>query len=460
MSNSKKLLIVDDDPSFNQMLCNYLLRNDFEVESAHSAQSALTLLEKHTFSLVLTDFRLPNMNGLELIERIKKDQPDTPVILITNYSDIRTAVQSIKLGAFEFVNKPINPDELLKTIEKALEPAAEKNKQSKLETSPNFQEKYIIGKNPLSLALWQQVNLVAPTKMSVLIMGESGTGKEYVAKKIHNSSKRSKQPFVAIDCGVLSKELAASEFFGHEKGAFTGALADRKGQFELANGGTLFLDEIGNLPHDVQKQLLRTLQEKVIRKIGGGKEIEVDVRIIAATNENLSENTQQEGFRNDLFHRINEFEIYVPSLNERIDDLKEYLDAFLQAASEELDKEVTQVSEAVLEIFQNYEWPGNLRELKNIVKRAVLLADTSTIDVQHLPVGFNQKQEFKSETTKVINSHQQFSLDLKEIQETQEKESIKQALIQHKYNKSKAAEALNIDRTTLYKKIKSYNIDS
>lgn len=461
MTKSKKLLIVDDDPSFNEMLCNYLLRNKYEVESAHSGQSALELLKKHTFDLVLTDFRLPKMNGLELIERIKKDQPQTPVILITNYADIRTAVQSIKLGAFEFVNKPVNPDELLKTIEKALDSNTKpKTTNSNSGQSLSQNNRYIIGSNPLSLELWKQVNIVAPTKMSVLITGESGTGKEYVAKKIHELSKRSDKPFVAIDCGVLSKELAASEFFGHEKGAFTGALTDRKGQFELADRGTLFLDEIGNLPYEVQSQLLRALQEKVIRKVGGGKEMEIDVRIIAATNEKLSENIQQEAFRNDLYHRINEFEIYSPSLKERINDLEEFIDFFLKEASDELGKEVNQASEEVLAIFREYEWPGNLRELKNIIKRAVLLSDSSKIQVLHLPVGFNQIQELKSEPAVQALPSQGSGLDLKEIQGNQEKEAIKQALIQHKFNKSKAAQALNIDRTTLYKKIKSYNIDS
>ncbi|HET8858323.1 sigma-54 dependent transcriptional regulator [Marivirga sp.] len=461
MKESKKLLIVDDDPSFNEMLSNYLSRNKYQVESAHSGHSALELLKKHNFDLVLTDFRLPKMNGLALIERIKKNQPQTPVILITNYADIRTAVQSIKLGAFEFVNKPVNPDELLKTIEKALDfNAKPKNTGSDPDQPLSQNNQYIIGNNPLSLELWKQVNIVAPTKMSILIMGESGTGKEYVAKKIHELSKRSDKPFVAIDCGVLSKELAASEFFGHEKGAFTGALTDRKGQFELANGGTLFLDEIGNLPYEVQSQLLRALQEKVIRKVGGGKELEIDVRIISATNERLSENIQQEAFRNDLYHRLNEFEIYSPSLKERIDDLEEFINFFLKEANKELGKEVNELSEEVLRIFTEYEWPGNLRELKNIIKRAVLLSDTSRIEVSNLPVGFNQKTELKSEDSVEAKPLKSTGLDLKEMQENQEKNAIKQALIQHKFNKSKAAQSLNIDRTTLYKKIKSYNIDS
>jgi len=457
MTENKRLLIVDDDPAFNEMLTNYLLRNNFEVESAHSAQSALELLKKSKFDLVLTDFKLPKMNGLELIERIKKNQAHTPVILITNYSDIRTAVQSIKLGAYEFINKPVNPDELLKTIEKALESAIKSTMDhDKSEQVTDASKDFIIGTNPKSLALWEHVNIVAPTKMSVLITGQSGTGKEYVAQKIHQLSKRSSKPFVAIDCGVLSKELAASELFGHQKGAFTGALSDKKGQFELANGGTLFLDEIGNLPYEVQTQLLRVLQEKVIRKVGAGTEQKIDVRIIAATNEKLSENIQQDSFRNDLFHRINEFEIYVPSLNERIDDLDEYMAFFIREACKELNKDLKTVSPEVKEIFVNYEWLGNLRELKNIIKRAVLMADGQSIDVNHLPVGFNQKQDTKKPNTTTDEP----DLNLKEIQEQKEKEAIKQALEQHKFNKSKAAKSLNIDRTTLYKKIKLYKIDA
>jgi two-component system response regulator HydG len=466
MNKGKKLLIVDDDPSFNEMLSNYLLRNDFMVESAHSGQSALELLKNHKFDLVLTDFKLPKMNGLELIEIIKKEKAQIPVILITNYADIRTAVQSIKLGAYEFVNKPVNPDELLKTIEKALEPSSKSKLSNSLpNTSDQSHSRYIIGNNPLSLELWKQVNIVAPTKMSVLILGESGTGKEYVARKIHELSKRAEKPFISVDCGVLSKELAASEFFGHKKGAFTGALTDRKGQFELANGGTLFLDEIGNLPYEVQTQLLRALQEKVIRKVGGEHEIPIDVRVVAATNEKLTQNIQQDLFRNDLYHRINEFEIYTPALKERLDDLNVFIDFFLKSSSEELEKEVYKVSDGVLASFNNYDWPGNLRELKNIIKRAVLLTETSSIEIEHLPIGFTHKREVqkddkvhKEATSNSASTDAAF--DLKERQELQEKEAIQQALLQHKYNKSKAAKALNIDRTTLYKKIKLYNLDA
>lgn len=453
-----KLLIVDDDPAFNKMLSNYLLRNKFEVESAHSAQSALTLIASNTFDLVLTDYKLPKMNGLELIATIKKKTPQLPVILITNYSDIRTAVQSIKLGAYEFVNKPVIPDELLKTIHRAIEQAKAPSKpEIQAKEKAALTSKYIIGKSAKSQELWKHINIVAPTKMSVLIMGESGTGKEYVARKIHELSKRSKQAFIAIDCGVLSKDLASSELFGHKKGAFTGAHSDRKGQFELANGGTLFLDEIGNLPYDVQTQLLRALQEKTIRKVGDDVELTVDVRIIAATNEILSDNIENDSFRNDLFHRLNEFELYVPPLREKINDIDEYVDFFIAEACKELDKKSRTLSPEVKEIFRNYEWPGNLRELKNIIKRSVLLSESDFITTQHLPNDLIHKNN-NVEPSKAINHKP--DLNLKGIQEKQEIEAITEALTQHKFNKSKAAKALNIDRSTLYKKIKAYNIDA
>ncbi len=316
--------------------------------------------------------------------------------------------------------------------------------------------------------LWHYVDVVAPTKMSVLILGESGTGKEYVANIIHHKSARANKSFVAIDCGVLSRELAGSELFGHMKGAFTGALQDKKGQFEVADGGTLFLDEIGNLPYEVQVQLLRVLQEKVIKPIGGTKEIPVDVRIIAATNENLTQAKNSDEFRTDLYHRINEFELTVPPLKNRLPDMEEYCDFFIAQAAVELDKEIKPLSENVLSLFKNYDWPGNLRELKNILKRAVLLCNEESIDLKHLPDGFkikdnllhlnNQNPETQS-TDKVITQKVD-NQNLKEIHKNQEIETINKVLSDVKFNKSMAAKILNIDRSTLYKKIKEYGIDA
>ncbi|MBK6263978.1 sigma-54-dependent Fis family transcriptional regulator [Marivirga sp. S37H4] len=454
------ILVVDDDPSFNKMLTGFLSRNNYEVKSAHSPQSALALLKENTFDLVLTDFKLPDMNGIKLMQEIKKVHNNIPVILITNYSDIRTAVNSIKLGAYEFVTKPVIPDELLKTIQKALtvEPtqagSSSEDKPKEKDTSLEF----IVGKTPKSLELWDYVDLVAPTKMSVLILGESGTGKEYVANIIHQKSSRAAKPFVAMDCGVLSKELAASELFGHVKGAFTGAINDKKGQFEVANGGTLFLDEIGNLPYEVQVQLLRVLQESIIKRVGSEKEIPVDVRIISATNENLADNRNSEEFRNDLYHRINEFELKVPPLRERLIDLEEYCAFFMKEACRDLNKPPKILSNEVVEIFKKYDWPGNLRELKNLIKRAVLLATDEYITIDQLPEGFKQKETGTKDSAENIKSvsHQ----NLKEIQKSQEIEAIKRVLSETKYNKSLAAKLLNIDRSTLYKKIKEYGIDA
>ncbi len=466
-----KLLVIDDDPAFNKMLTSFLMKKDYDVKSAHSPHSALELLKANKFDLVLTDFKLPDMNGIQLMQEIKKTYNNIPVILITNYSDIRTAVNSIKLGAFEFVTKPVIPDELIKTIEKAIQSKDNNQsetiinqKQSKSNATPEF----IVGKTPQSLELWHYVDVVAPTKMSVLILGESGTGKEYVANIIHHKSARADKPFVAIDCGVLSRELAGSELFGHVKGAFTGALQDKKGQFEVANGGTLFLDEIGNLPYEVQVQLLRVLQEKVIKPIGSTKEIPVDVRIIAATNENLTLAKSSEEFRTDLYHRINEFELSVPPLRNRLPDLEEYCSFFIAQAALELNKEPKTLTDDVLDTFKNYDWPGNLRELKNILKRAVLLCSENQIDVSHLPEGFKANGDATSlngsyQQTKQINAVEPQRVDnqnLKEIHKNQEIETINKVLQDVKFNKSMAAKILNIDRSTLYKKIKEYGIDA
>lgn len=452
------VLIVDDDPAFNKMLGSYLERKKYQVLSVHSADSALKLLSEKEIDLVLTDFKLPGTNGLELISLIKEKSPTLPVILITTYSDVRTAVNSIKLGAFEFVTKPIIPEELLATMEMALKhtnnPTAGKTKRkSETRDQSEVQSSFIQGTTDEAIQLWQHVNVVGPTNLSVLILGESGTGKENVARMIHSKSQRAAKPFVALDCGALSKDLAASELFGHRKGAFTGALSDKKGQFELANGGTIFLDEIGNLPYDVQVKLLRTLQERTIRAVGSDAEINVDVRLISATNEDLLKDMELNNFRTDLYHRLNEFEIELPPLRNRMDDLQLFCDYFVKHACLELNKEERKISPEVLEVFRNYDWPGNLRELKNIIRRAVLLSIHEDIMLEHLPSGFGQR----SAEAHVASSP---GLDLREDSAVREKALIKKALVQHKYNKSATAKALNIDRSTLYRKLKDYGIDS
>lgn len=460
-----KILVVDDDPSFNKMLTVFLNRNNYESIQAHSAKSALESMSQNDFDLVLTDFKLPDLDGLELIERFKTEKPDMPVILMTNYKDIRTAVKSIQLGAFEFVTKPVNPDELLLLVKEAIKSKSQQKDHSlqtdnqKTKNTPSSSEQgYIKGSSEIAQKIWQHIELVAPTKMSVLILGESGTGKEYAAKMVHSLSSRSNENFYALDCGALSKELAASELFGHVKGAFTGALYDKQGAFEKAHKGTLFLDEVGNLSYDVQVQLLRALQERKIRRIGSDKEITVDVRVIAATNENLSQTHDEAGFRQDLYHRLNEFSISLPALRERNSDLKEFIQHFVSLAANELDKPTPTLTDETESILLHYHWPGNLRELRNIIRRAVLLSQSDQIEASHLPEDIRNPQEKTGNT-----ANEPFSLakaDLKEKQRETEKEMIERVLKETKYNKSRTAAILNIDRKTLYNKIKQYGIES
>ncbi|PIB36962.1 sigma-54-dependent Fis family transcriptional regulator [Reichenbachiella sp. 5M10] len=458
-----KILVVDDDPSFNEMLSSYLRRQNHEVEQAFSAQSALSAFKSQVIDLVLTDFKLPGMDGLELIRTIKEERADMPVILITNYSDVRTAVTSIQLGAFEFITKPVNPDEMLLTIGQALQDKkSPKPKQTKAQGTSTDSPTYVIGSSPQSKDLWQHMQLVAPTKMTVLILGESGTGKEYAAKMIHEKSKRAKGAFVALDCGVLSKELAASELFGHVKGAFTGATQDKKGAFEHANGGTIFLDEIGNLPYEVQVQLLRVIQERKVRLVGSEKEIEVDVRIIAATNENIAVTGSQTEFRADLYHRLNEFELKIPALRERKEDLGEYIDLFLRQACDELDREVSGLDAAAEAIVTKYSWPGNLRELRNVIKRAVLLSTSEFITPAQLPGELAHETSIPAQNgheDPVTPTPEPPEMDLKALQEKNEKQLIIETLEKTRYNKSKTAKMLNIDRKTLYNKLTKYQIE-
>ncbi len=468
-----KILVVDDDPAFNKMLSTFLQKHGYDVEHAYSAESALTIFKSQKFDLVLTDFKLPDMDGLDLIRLVKARKESTPVILITNYSDIRTAVTSIQLGAYEFVTKPVNPDQMLLTVQQALNqsnapsettqdsPILEKTQTPK----PVAHQKYVVGKSPASLKLWEHLQLVAPTKMTVLILGESGTGKEYAAKMIHEKSKRAHMPFAALDCGVLSKELAASELFGHVKGAFTGAVQDKKGAFEYADGGTIFLDEIGNLPYSVQVQLLRVIQERKVKRVGSEKDIAVDVRIIAATNENIKVSGSQGEFRTDLFHRLNEFELTIPPLRDRADDLPEYIDTFLAQACAELNKSVNGLDEVAMRIIMNYPWPGNLRELRNVIKRGVLLSTESYITKAELPSEL-EHDRLDPNLGNLVTSQETTGLDqnslitdLKSIQESNEKQMILKTLEETKYNKSKTAKLLNIDRKTLYNKLTKYEIE-
>jgi two-component system response regulator HydG len=385
----------------------------------------------------LLDYRLPDGIGLDVLVNARSAGSTVPVIIMTSFNDVRTAVKAIQSGAFDYITKPVNPEELLMIMSEAL---GEKKEQSV--TEQDDQPEFIKGSSHDSDKLYEHIDVVAPTDMAILIQGETGTGKEYVARIIHRQSKRSLKPFVAIDCGALSKDLAASELFGHIKGAFTGAIADKKGMFEYADGGTLFLDEVGNLSYDVQVKLLRALQEKTIQPLGSNKQIPVNVRIITATNDDLVNSVSGGDFRQDLYHRINEFKIQLSPLRARGNDIDIFIRHFIKLANTELNRHVNSLSAEAKEILHKYDWPGNLRELKNVIKRMVLLShDEMLFSVSN-------------------HVHQNRESDLKAQNEVNEKQLIQKTLIQVKYNKSKAAKLLNIDRKTLYSKIERYGLDS
>jgi two-component system, NtrC family, response regulator HydG len=471
----KKILVIDDDTDICLLLKRFLSKNNFAVEIANSGKTGLQVLTEFQPDLVMTDFRLGDMDGTQILTRIKEKFPYVPVIIITGYSDVKVAVSVMKSGAYDYVTKPLFPDEILITVKKALDSQAEPAPDSDLPALPktsaprmqNSQSGYIFGDSAVSHEIIRQIELVAPTNYSVIIYGESGAGKEAIAAEIHKRSRRQDQPFVAMDCGAISKELAGSELFGHEKGSFTGALNQKIGHFELANGGTLFLDEVANLSYEVQVSLLRVVQERKLKRIGGNKEISLDVRIIIASNEKLWDAAKKGKFREDLYHRFNEFTLDVPPLRERQDDIMTYARFFLDNTNAELSKHITGFSEEVIDSFMSYSWPGNLRELRNVVKRATLLTDGSQIEVKSLPMEISHQTKFifpepqpSDEMIPLLPrpTYDNGKPDLKIVASEAEYEMILKVLKQVNFNKSKAARLLNIDRKTLYNKMKNYDL--
>lgn len=437
------ILIIEDDVTFSLMLSTWLRKKGFEVDTAASIKEARAKTKDKRFDLVISDLRLPDGDGMDLL---KESKGMTQFIMMTGYADIQTAVQSIKLGASDYIAKPVNPSDLLNKINEVLEGNSKKEKKTAevKDLSPHSHN-YIMGESEIARRLHERARLVAPTDMSVLITGASGTGKEYVARYIHENSNRANTPFVAVDCGAIPKELAASEFFGHIKGSFTGAIENKTGAFVTAQEGTLFLDEIGNLTYEIQVQLLRALQERKVKPIGSMQEIAIDVRVISATNEDLPAAIQAGEFRQDLYHRINEFTLRMPELKERIDDFPLFATHFLQQSNKELHKEVKGFDEESMSILKNYPWPGNLRQLKNIIRYAALLTPGSYITRQELPEEITIPQQISSSGSLRNEEH--------------EKELIKKALRDSGYNKTKAAQILGIDRKTLYNKMKNYNLE-
>lgn len=459
------ILLVEDDVVFSKMLSRFLERNGYDVIGCYSLEEAEKNLTP-AIKMIFTDLRLPDGDGINFLKQVKDIFPNLPVVVMTSYAEVSTAVEAMKLGAFDYISKPFQQEDVLNVIKNAqntvfstpkpetVETAAPLSKTdhsspAKMVKAPKVTEEnpYIEGVSPASKKLSKFINLVAPTDMSVLIMGESGTGKEVVAKLIHLKSERRNKPFIAVDCGAIPKEIASSEFFGHIKGSFTGAITDKKGHFEEANGGTIFLDEVGNLSYENQIQLLRALQERRIKPIGSSKEIEVDIRVLAATNEDLLEAVNKGDFREDLYHRLNEFAIKVPSLSERKDDLMIFASYFLEKANEKLHKNVQGFTERAVQKMLNYNWGGNLRELSNVVKRATLLTTTDYISENELPdFVMSETRHFPTE---------RFSFSTKE----NERELIIGALHETNNNKTEAAKLLGFTRKTLYNKLKAYNIE-
>ena len=443
---SKKILIVDDDVAFGVMLKSWFQKNNWETVLASNLEQALISSKAAQFDLILSDLRLPDGDGIMFLTALRERKILTPFIIMTGYADVQTAVNAIKLGAFDYLKKPITPTMLEQKIVSALNQdmahAADMPK-----SKPAIPTQTMVkGNSQVIQRVYKHVALVAPTKMSVLILGESGTGKEYIARMIHEQSGRKDKPFIAVDCGSLSQELAPSELFGHLKGSFTSAIADKRGVFEEAKGGTVFLDEVGNLPYEVQKQLLRALQEQKVRPVGSTQDINVDVRIIAATNEDLEKAIENGAFREDLYHRINEFSIEVPPLRDRIDDLREFAYYFLQQADDELGKDVKGISAEAIDILKQHRWDGNLRELRNVIRRAALFAENEEITAENLPVLVSRRQKDNND-------------DDMALRPGDEKEQILAALRKARGNKTVTAKLLQIDRKTLYNKMHLYGIE-
>ncbi len=448
----EKILIVEDDIAFGTMIQTWLKKKGFEVEKATSVKAAIQIYEKTEsgFDLVLSDLRLPDHDGIFLLQWMRKHGMLVPFIVMTSYAEIQNVVLAMKSGATDYVAKPFQPDILLDKIKEAIKAqkktqntSTTEDKNTKVAAPAGDVPKYLEGESEASRKLYSFVSLVAPTPMSVLILGASGTGKEYVARRIHELSQRAGKPFFALDCGAIPKDVAASEFFGHVKGAFTGAEQDKKGAFEMANGGTLFLDEMGNLNYEVQVQLLRALQERKIRPVGSTKEIDIDIRLVCATNENLAQRVAEGNFREDLYHRVNEFTIYMPELKDRGADIFLFADLFIKHANKELNRNVEGLDSKAKERIAAYNWPGNLRELNNVMKRATLLASGRYIGVTELEQSMAHIQPQAPTTLH---------------DEVTELQRIEAALKAAGGNKSKAAQLLAVDRKTLYNKMKKYGI--
>jgi len=461
----KRILIVDDDKDLRFNLSAVLREEGHEVIAASDGKQTIKVIDKSSPDLVLLDIKLPGMDGVELLQEIKRKWNNLPIIMLTANSDVKSAVKAMKLGAYDYITKPFDDEELILIIKKALHTQylcreVEHLRKKLGQTFAPIEE--AMGESVRIRQVLKHVDIIAATNMTVVLQGESGTGKEVIAKLIHEKSLRKDNPFVAIDCGAIPDTLVESELFGYEKGAFTGAEERKDGKFEQANGGTLFFDEITNIPNSIQMKLLRAVQERKFQHLGGKTNISVDVRIIVATNINLLEAVRLGKFRDDLFHRLNEFNINLPPLRERKEDLPVLIKYFVNESNGDLGKNVGGVSSEAVRLLIDYPWPGNVRELKNVIKRAVLLADSKEITPACLSLNECTCSAQASQSPGMPISDTKEGDSLKEVKEKSssqiEEKMIKEALVKAGGNKTKAASFLKIDRTTLYSKIKEFQI--
>ncbi len=458
MTKKGMIHIIDDEPIIHEVLGDLLTAEGYEVEMSSSGEEALTKHSSQAFDLVLLDLLMPGMDGIEVLKKLKKIDPYAVITIITAYASVESAISAMKTGAFDYVQKPFKHDELLLTVRRAIEHRRlqEENLRLKDELKKKFSFENIIGKSKIMSNVFEIIKASAPTRSTILLLGESGTGKELVARAIHQNSNRINYPFIVVNSGSLPPDLLESHLFGHVKGAFTGAVSQKKGLFEAAEKGTIFFDEISSLNPETQAKLLRVMQDREFMRLGGTKTIKVDVRVIAATNSDLEDLIEQRMFREDLFYRLNVIKIELPPLRERKEDIPLLMKHFLDIYSKENNKEIIGVTEDVMEIIEEYDWPGNVRELENLIERAIVLTKSKLITRNTLPPFLLESRKGE----KKLHSASNNELNLKEQVQSYQKKAILEALRETKGVQKRAANRLGIKPTTLNEMIKRLKINA
>lgn len=457
-----RVLVIEDNETMRSGVALVMERMGHEAVEAASGPEGLDRLQEQAFDLVITDYKMEEMNGLEVLQTVRRERPDTDVVLITAYGTIEIAVEAMKMGAVDFITKPFPPDALRLKVEKVLEHRETRKARERLDEENRYLREEIggrynfgemVGESSRMQEVFAMVQKVAASDSAVLVYGESGTGKELVARAIHRESARGEGPFVKVNCGSLPRELVESELFGHEKGAFTGAVRQKKGKFELAERGTIFLDEIGDIPLEVQVHLLRVLQENEFDRVGGEETLKADVRVVAATHRSLKEMVTERSFREDLFYRLEVIPIHLPPLRARKGDIPDLVEHFLQKKCREMNRPIVRLADRALEALVNYSWPGNVRELENVIERTVVLSDGEEVNANDLPLTFEQAQG--EEGIALPEGRVALTRKLEEL----ERQLIEQALAQARGVKTRAAEILGIKTSALYYKLDKYGLE-